>query len=81
MICPKCKRDLTRCKCLITEKEIDKALKKNPPKFGSKVEAKWTEVQERTEESIIADKINLRISEEIMKICKIEIEKEKAKFK
>ncbi len=50
-------------------------------KFGSKTEAKWLEVQERTEDSIIADKINLKISEAIMKICKVEIAKEKEKFK
>jgi len=50
-------------------------------KIGSKIEAKWTEVLNRTEESIIADNINLRISNMIVDIAKEEIEKEKEKFK
>jgi hypothetical protein len=50
-------------------------------KIGSKLEAKWTEVLGRTEESILADNINLRISNMIVKIAKEEIAKEKANFK
>jgi len=45
-------------------------------KIGSKVQAKWTEVLNRTEESIIADNINLRISNMIVKVAKEEIDKE-----
>jgi len=50
-------------------------------KIGSKIEAKWTEVLNRTEESIIADNINLRISTLIVELAKAEIAGEIAKEK
>ena len=63
----------------MSKEELKEALK--TVKIGSKIEAKWAEVLNRTEESIIADNINLRISNMIVAIAKQEINKEKEKYK
>lgn len=50
-------------------------------KIGSKLEAKWTETLDKTEEAIMVDKMNLEISEAIVKIAKKNIAEEKKRFK
>ncbi len=50
-------------------------------KIGSKLEVKWIDTLEKTEEAIMVDTMNLEISEAIVKIAKKNIAKEKEKFK
>ena len=58
---------------------MDKALE--TVKFGSKLEAKWTETLTKAEESIMVDGMNLEISEAIVNIAKKHIAEEKEKLK
>ena len=57
-------------------------------KIGSKLEARWTDIQNKTEETILGEQVNKKIREveakanlELLELCKTEIEAEKEKFK
>tara|TARA_R100000789_G_scaffold69849_1_gene65441 strand:- start:406 stop:627 length:222 start_codon:yes stop_codon:yes gene_type:complete len=50
-------------------------------KIGSKEEAKWREIVDREEESLIALKINTEITENLLSLAKRRAEEEKEKFK
>ena len=50
-------------------------------KIGSKLEVKWQDTLDKTEEAILVEGMNLEISEAIVKIAKMRIAEEKEKFK
>ncbi len=50
-------------------------------KIGSKEEAKWREIIGREEESLIALKINVEITENLLTLAKKRADEEKEKFK
>lgn len=63
----------------IDDAEIDEALK--DVKIGSKEEKRWTELLEKEEENLLSHKMNVEITEVMMKHAKKRIEEEKQKFK
>jgi hypothetical protein len=57
-------------------------------KIGSKLEAKWTEVLNKTEEALVADEINTKLNvftkeanQKMMDLAKTKIAEEREKFK
>ena len=64
---------------VMSDEEMEKAIK--TVKIGSKLEAKWTDTLEKSQEAIMIDTMNLEISLAIVKIAKKHIAKEKEKFK
>ena len=57
-------------------------------KIGSKLEAKWTTILDKTEESLLSEEINIKIREveaeanqKLIELCKKQIAEEKEKFK
>lgn len=63
----------------MTKEAVQEAIK--DVKIGSKLEAKWQETLDKTEEAIMVDKMNLEISEAIVKIAKKHIAEERETFK
>lgn len=50
-------------------------------KMGTPEEAQWTKIKNNQEETIRASKINITVAEAVLGISKLEIAKEKEKFK
>ena len=50
-------------------------------KMGTPEEAEWTRIKKNQEETLRASKINIAVSEVVLKLAEKEIAKEKEKFK
>jgi hypothetical protein len=71
VLCPTCKKPLNRCKCKLEDMAV---------RIGSKEEAAWKDIHDKTVQDIALSKRTIELGTVILEFCERKMEEERAKF-